>query len=440
MTPVKSLGARAITTIVSFVCGVLTIRLITGGAGAEAYALYGLLTALSAVLPFADLGAGAAVVNTAAVSQDVRRDRTLLDQVTSVERILLCSAGIGLVADAVLLVSGGWKALFGSVGDLPGAEVAAFVCFAVFCLQLPLGIWVRLQLGMHRNHVVILLQGLVSPLTLLGVWLMLQLLGPAGHPMLAVASFASALLVALAGTVLTAVATRPLIASAFRRAWRPRRYPGVRVMDVGWPMLVQLLSYPVAVSTQRYVLAQSGTHLEQAEFTAANQVFNALVMLISAAGVPLWPMYAKRRSEGALTRGPWPLSLMFAGGIVLAVAAVWVVGPWLFGFASHGEFEVHTATILWFGATVVCQALLYPLGMFIMDKAGMRFQMVPTALMALTSFGLAVLLTPSFGIPGLLAANVIAVVCCQIVPFALYIHRHRARLLGGDRATSAEAP
>lgn len=429
MTALLSLAARAVTMVVAMVCGMLTARLITGGAGVEAYALWGALTALPSLLSFTDLGAGAVVVNTAATSADVRRDPKLLDQVTSVERILLCSAGVGLVLGVAAFLLQLWPVLLRAVGDLPGVNLAAFCCFTVFCLQIPLGIWVRLQLGMGRNHVVILLQGLVSPLTLLGVWLALRLPGDDHHPMLALASFLAAFTIAVAGVAITAAATRPLLQSVAARVLHPRRFPGVRVMDVGLPMLAQLLSVPIAMASQRYVLLQSGTATQVAEYNAAAQVFLALGGLVSAAGLALWPHFTRRRAAGTQHRGPWLLSLCFGFGIAAASGLVLLIAPWLFGFITHGTFVVTSATICWFGAMMTAQALLYPLGMFLMDRAGIRFQVVPTLAMAAASIIGAIGLTPALGVIGPLVANTIAVVCFQIVPFTVYILRNRSRLL-----------
>jgi O-antigen/teichoic acid export membrane protein len=211
-------------------------------------------------------------------------------------------------------------------------------------------------------------------------------------------------------------------------------------MDVGWPMLAQLLSYPVAVSTQRYVLAQWGTHQDVAEYGVAGQVFFALNGLVVAAGLALWPMYARRRHRGELRRGPFLLAGIFAAGVGAATVFVALVGPWVFDFITDGTLEVRTTTILAFGLMVTCTAGLYPLGMFIMDKPGIRFQVVPTLLMALASLALSIVLTPAIGTAGPPLGNAVAVVVFQVIPFSWYIIRHRARLLGSETASAPEEP
>lgn len=421
--------ARLVTMAVSLVTGVITTRLILGSTDVEHYALYSLLITIPALLTFTDLGSGAVLVNSIATSDDPRADVQLRYQLTAVGRVLLAFATVAMALNTILLVTGGWRAIFGEAGRIPGAALAAFLCITIFCLGVPLGIWTRLMLGQGRNHIVILLQGLVSPLTLAGVWLMLQVGGSDTESYLAMASYFAMLIVAALGLAITARTTSPLVGSAARMIPWPKRFPSVRVMDVGWPMLAQTVTYPIAVGTQRYILAQFGSARDVAEYGVAGQVFFALNSLVLAAGVALWPHFAKRRHQGSLSTGPFGISALFAGGIAGATAVIWLVGPWLFAFISNGELDVRPATIIAFGAMVTMTAALYPLGMFIMDKPGIRFQVIPTLAMALVSVALAVILTPALGILGPLVAVVIAIAFCQYVPYAIYIRRHRDRLL-----------
>lgn len=430
MNAILALGARAVTMAISLVFGIMTTRMILGEAGVEYYALYSLLVTFPSLLAFTDLGSGAVIVNSVATSDDLRTDLKLRYQLTSVGRILVIFATATMAANTILLVSGGWAAALGDAGELPRAALAAFVCVSVFCLGVPVGIWVRILLGLRKNHFVILLQGLISPLTFAGVWALLSVDEGRQPAFLALASFGASLIVSVLGLSLTARRTSPLISASARMLPRPRRHPGVRVMDVGWPMLAQLVTYPIAVSAQRYVLAHSGTHADVAEYAVAGQVFFAFNGLVIAAGVALWPHYARKRHLGALSRGPFLLSLAFASGIALATAMTALVAPWLFGFITDGALQVAPQTVFWFGAMIMMTAAVYPLGMFIMDKPGIRFQVIPTLCMAATSFTLALVLTPSLGVVGPLIGATVALFACQFVPFIIYIRRHRDRLYG----------
>jgi hypothetical protein len=72
---------------------------------------------------------------------------------------------------------------------------------------------------------------------------------------------------------------------------------------------------------------------------------------------------------------------------------------------------------------VAAQAALYPLGMFMMDTAGVRFQVAPTLLMAAVSVALAFALTPTLGAVGPMLGNALAVTLGQILPYSLRIRR-----------------
>jgi len=426
--------------VISLVCGVITTRMILGETDIQHYALYSLLITIPSLLTFTDLGSGAVLVNAVATSDDIRTDRRLRLQITSVGRVLLMFATGLMLINTVLLVTGGWRALFGDAGAIPGAALAAFICVTLFSLSITLGVWFRILLGQRRNHIVILVQGMISPVTLGGVWLMLTFGGRDFDSYLAIASYGASLFSAIVGFALVTRSTAPLIPDALRMLLRFRSVRGVRVMDVGWPMLAQMVTYPIAVGSQRYVLAQFGTPTDVAEYGVAGQVFFALNGLVMAAGVALWPQFARLRHKGELRRGPFLLSLIFAGAIAAATFLVWWVSPWLFGFITQGEFEVRTLTIFAFGCMIMLTAAVYPLGMFIMDKPGIRFQVVPTLAMATVSIILSLVLTPILGIVGPLIGVSFALIVCQIIPYSIYIHRHRERLLGAGEEPRAEAP
>ena len=440
MNALLALAARAVTMMISLVCGVLTTRLALGSAGVEYFALYTVLIGIPAFLAFTDLGSGAVLVNTVATNDGFRKDPIAIGQLRSVWRIMLLFAATTMFVNSALLFTGGWEVILGTPGSLPNAPLAAFTCLAVFSLAIPFGVWTRILLGQRRNHIVILIQGLISPLTLLAVWLMLMFGTRFVLPFLVLGSYLATAIVAMVGFAVTATLSRPFMHTSAHHLLAPRRFRGLPVMDVGLPMLAQLLSPSIAVSTQRFVLAHQSSHTPVAEYGVAGQVFFALQGLVLAAGVALWPLYARRRQQGKLLRGPARQSAIFGGGVLLATAVIWLAGPWIFGFITDGTLEVEGSTIIAFGLMIAAIATVYPLGMFIMDKPGIRFQVVPTLAMACVSLTLAITLAPALGAAGPPLGNAIAVVTCQVIPFAIYIQRHRARLLSrSDRQTEPVA-
>jgi O-antigen/teichoic acid export membrane protein len=439
-----STAARVLTMCVSLVCGVLSARLVIGEAGVGPYALLSLLVALPSLISFSDLGAGAVLVNAVATSPGIRTDTRLAGLATTVVRVTLLFGGSVALVDVALYVTGGWRVVLGSTAAVPGAVTAAFVCVLIFCVSISMGVWQRILLGLGRNPIVILLQGMISPLSLLIIWLLLGAGGSSVRAFLALGTFLATLAVAVCGVLVADRFSTPLLREVARRVLRRRRYPGVRVMDVGWPMFAQMLAAPLSLTLPRYILAQTASHQELAQYALAGQVFFAFQALIGAAGVTLWPAYARARAAGGVTRGgPFLMSGLFTVGAAGATAVVVVVGPWFFAIVSKGEVAVGTPIVLAFGAMIVMQAALYPLGMFIMDKPGIRFQVAPALLAAASTVVLSVFAAPAWGVVGPLLSNAVSVLVIQIIPFAIYIRRHRARLYGATGPItpgSAEEP
>lgn len=426
---IRALLARALTTITSALFGVLTARLILGETSVEYYAAYSLITTLPALLQFTDLGSGAALVNVVASSADPDHDHNVEVTITSVGRVMVGFAGVVMVLSTVLFASGGLELLLGETGSLPGASLAAFVSLAVFAVSIPLGIWQRVLLGLRLNHLTVLIQGLAGPINFGIVWSIL-LLGEDAYGFIAVSFYLTAFLVAMAGLLVARRRLPRAIVAGFKKVTNPRRYPGVRVMDVGWPMLAQMVSTPLSLTSQRYVLAQFSPAAAVAEYTAAAQVFLSLMGMINAAGLALWPQFAQQRAKGEVRTKPAVLSAAFALGALAVVALIWFIREPLFSFTTNGKVLVQPTTAIAFGLMIILQACLYPLGMFIMDKPGIRFQVIPTATMAVSSLVLAIMVTPALGVVGPVLSNCLCVLLAQIIPFSIYIGKHWPRLSG----------
>jgi O-antigen/teichoic acid export membrane protein len=428
MSALRSTIARVITMAVSLVCGILSSRLILGEAGVATYALVSLVIALPSLIGFSDLGAGAVIVNSVAITKDIRNDLPLRRQATTVARVILMFAGTVAIIDVILFLTGGWRLVLGNAGSVPQATLATFVCVLIYCVTVSLGLWQRVLLGLGRNPIVILLQGLISPLALLIVWILLTVGDPGLRSFLSLGTFLATVTVAVIGTVVADRLSAPLLRVVAAEVLHPRRYPGARVMDVGWPMFAQLLASPLSLTLPRYILAQSASHTALAQYALAGQVFFALQALIGAAGLTLWPSFAKARAAGRVTRGPFRISVIFGVSAAAVTLVVLVISPWFFAIVSKNEVVVPTALVLAFGLMTTFQAVLYPLGMFIMDKPGIRFQVAPALLMAVSTVVITILTAPSLGVISPLLANAVSVLVFQIVPFIIYIRRNRGRL------------
>ncbi len=69
---------------------------------------------------------------------------------------------------------------------------------------------------------------------------------------------------------------------------------------------------------------------------------------------------------------------VFTGASLLVAGALCAVLPWLTHFVSAGEISLGPMLIGSFVAFVAVQAAKYPLGMYMTDARGLRFQVPPS--------------------------------------------------------------
>ena len=125
--------------------------------------------------------------------------------------------------------------------------------------------------------------------------------------------------------------------------------------------------------------------------------------------------------------------MFLGGGLVLGILTALVI-PWLSDFVSNGMITVDSLLIVWFVVFVALQSVKYPLGMYMTDKPGLRFQVVPTILMIPVSIGLSIWLVPSWGGAGAIAGSDVAVALFQVTPGIWYVARDVRRRV---RSTTA---
>jgi O-antigen/teichoic acid export membrane protein len=409
------------------ILGIIGSKVIIDHFGVEAYAQYGLLTGLRNLLPFADLGIGAVVLNAVAGSGDPRRDEIVRRTITSAFRILTVS-GIAIAVLALVVQALGWWPLLLGNGLTPGGDLIAALCLVIFGLSLPLGMGTRILIGLGRNALQTVLAGLVSPVFLCGV-LTLTLLGSAAGDYVAVVSYLAA---TLASAITLAVAARfiaPQVRRAARDVPRPRRAPGVPVAAVAVPMLVLTVATPMALASDRLLISLRADADALAEYVLASQFFGIVLQTIIAAGVSLWPHLARARSRGEIVD---PLRLTFpfvAGAAVLLGILVAVIGP-LAEFVGGDEINLGVPVIVSYAVLVLVQALNYPPGMYMTDERGLKFQVLPCLLMCVSNIAMSWFLIPVLGPAGPLVGSAIAIFVFQVVPnhvwVRLDIRRRRA--------------
>jgi O-antigen/teichoic acid export membrane protein len=420
-----SAGSKVIVLVVSGLLSFVTTHLMITHFGVSAYAQFGLLASMAALLPFADLGMSAAVLNAVSASSAPSEDPHVRATLTSVLRVLLLSA-VGLVAIGVVVsLLGGWSPLLGD-GLLPdGGSRAALACLVVFALTLPLGVGLRIIIGLGRNHIQVWIQGLAAPTILLGVVALIPV-GASAGTYLAVLSYLAAAVVAGASFALAWRWLSPQMRLAVADVPHRRTVPGVAVMNVAWPMLVQMVAVPLALQTDRLLLSHLAPTSQLARYNLAAQLFGLVIQTVNTAGVALWPVFTKARARGEIM-SPFKASWAFLGGGTLVAGVLAVLLPWVVPVLTSSRVTLDGAVIGGFVAYVALQAVKYPLGMYMTDVHGLRFQVVPIIVMVPVNLVLSYALIGPLGAGGSVLGSVIAVLVCQVLPNFWYVRRDLAR-------------
>jgi O-antigen/teichoic acid export membrane protein len=421
----RTIGGTAVAKVfvmgLSGLIGIFTSRLIIEHFGTAAYAQYGLLSSFPGLLPFADLGIAAVVINVIAGSAAPRDDLQVRRTITTALRILLVSGSIIILVALIITLLGAWPTLLGN-GLLPqGGSLAAFLCLVVFGIALPLTVGQRILVALQKTTSQVASQAVVAPFILLSIVTLIAISAPAGS-FIAVLSYIGNGLVSVICLVIAARALSPQMRLAFRDVFRIRTVKGVGVIGLAWPMLLQMVALPISMQTDRLLLSHLTTGEQLAQYNLASQLFGIILQTIAAAGLALWPFYARARSASRVESPFAPTLWFLGGGLVLGLLLV-AVSPWITHFVAGNKISLDGWLLFSFVVFVALQAAKYPIGMYMTDKRGLVFQVVPIVLMIPLNLGLSWALIGVLGAAGTVIGSAVAVLLCQVVPNFIYVQR-----------------
>jgi len=408
----RSFIVRAATLPVATVAGLLAARVTVSMLGVDGYALFALVVGLAALIPVSDLGVGAAVTDAVARRHELGPD--------GVQRVLRTSLRVLIVASLILSITAWTLATLGSWAPLLGVspsqevEVAVATSLTVFAAGLPLGLSRRVLLGAERNDIPIAFDGGSGVLALLII-----LLAASTHaPLWAYVAAPSA------GLVFASAAAWPMASSASEiplletvRSALVRGRPGGRIAHLAGPMVVIMAALPIAYQSDRLLLSHLSNLGQVAIYALAAQMYAALFAMVGAAGLSLWPVFARRRALDPLTRHELikMVTVFAVVGLILAVLLV-AAGPSVAHFVSKGQIEVGRGVLVAFGVLLVVQASWFPTGMLLTDREGLRFQAVIHVIMMVLNLGVSAVLAHLIGAAGPVIGSVGALVVAVLVP------------------------
>ena len=397
----RAFVVRAVTLPVAALAGLLAARVIVSTLGVNGYALFALVVGLAALNPVGDFGVGAAVTDAVARRHELGAEGVKQVLRTSLRTLTVASLVVTLMAWTFAAL-GSWSPLLG-VPPTREVEVAVAASLTVFAAGLPLGLSNRVLLGAERNEIALAFQGGSGVLALLIILLAARLDAPLWAYVAAPSAglaFASAAAWPMASSA-SGLALMEIVRSAAVRA-----RPGAPIAHLAGPMLVITASLPIAYQSDRLLLSHLSNLGEVAIYALGAQLYSALFGLIGAAGMSLWPMFARRRAHHPVARHELiRLSALFAiVGLVLAITLV-AAGPWVAQFVSKGQIEVGYGVFAAFGLLLVVQASWFPTAMLLTDRDGLRFQAVTHVVMMVINLAASAVLASRIGAAGPVLAS-----------------------------------
>ncbi|MHB1490849.1 MAG: lipopolysaccharide biosynthesis protein [Cellulomonas sp.] len=408
----RAFVVRAVTLPVAAVAGLLAARVTVSSLGVDGYALFALVVGLAALNPIGDLGVGAAVTDAVARRQELGVDE--------VQRVLRTSLRV-LTVVSVVLALGAWAlaalGLWAPVLGVPRSgdvEVAVAATLTLFAVGLPLGLSNRLLLGAERNDLALAFQGGSGVAALLFILLATATRAPL-WAYVAAPSASVALAAATAWPIASSASGLSLPEAVRSAAVRAR--PGSRIFHLAGPMVVITAALPIAYQSDRLLLSHLSSLGEVAIYSVGGQLYTSLFGLVGAAGMSLWPMFARRRAHEPVTRQELiRLMVVFTlGGVLLAVSLV-ALGPWVGHLVSKGKIDVGYGVFVAFGLLLIVHASWFPAGMLLMDRPGLRFQAVASLVMMVINVPASAWLAHDIGAAGPIIGSIGAIVISMWIP------------------------
>jgi O-antigen/teichoic acid export membrane protein len=431
-----SATASAAAKGIALVTTAVSVPLTLGYLGSERFGVWMTLSALIALLGFADLGIGNSLLNGIAHASGHDGRVQVRAYLSSGLLMLLVVAGaLGLVF-AVVYAHVPWSRVFNIGSGTAQAEAgpAAAVLVGCFLAAMPAGAFQQVRLGLQQGYVnsIFLAVGNIVGLVLV-IWAIQMRLGLPW------------LVLAMAGTPLLAALLNGFTLLA-RQPWlRPSLHDmnlaiARSLLRVGLLFLVLQLAFAVAFTSNSVIIAAMIGPSAVADYAVVSKLFMVPTLLVGFALGPLWPAYREALSRGDVEwvrrtfRRSIRLSLVVAGLVSGALVAVGlpVIAVWV-GTTVEPSFGLVLAIGIWTTISAVGTAV----AMLLNGAQVMRFQVVTAVLMAAASVALSIALTSRIGVAGVVWGSIIAYSAFVLVPVVFYLPRLFVRF---DSAGPVGAP
>lgn len=432
LTTVSSVVAKGIGLLASLISVPLTYRYL----GAERYGIWMVLISIMATMSFADLGIGNGLVNAVSEAYGAGDWDSARKHVSSALAMMLGISAVLALAGVLAYPWLPWQRLFNvTSGNAEEGARAFAVLYASVLVNIPLGVIMRVQVGLQKGYHPQIVNAAGSVLSLAGILLVIWSRGD-----LSWLVFAS-----VVGTIL---------GSLVNGAFLFREYPGLvptlrdvnrtssrRILSLGAMFFILQCAYVVSFSSDNIVIAQVMGAAAVAVYAVPQKFFSFTSTLIAIAVMPFWPAYGEALAHGDApwVRRAFKVSMWFTlGSTIPLCAGLALAGPWLLrtlmGKSLHVPESLLIALAIWSvinSVTVVCSALLNGAGI-------LKSQAALACVSGVCNLGMSIYFTRRFGVIGVCLGSILAQVLISFPVYARLITRLFASLQTAPTGTTGQ--
>jgi O-antigen/teichoic acid export membrane protein len=414
-------GASALAKLLSVGSALISVPLTLHYLGAERFGLWMTISALIAMLAFADFGIANGVLSMVADANG-RDDHAGIRRAVASGFYLLSGIAMAvLLGFAVLYALVPWPAVFNVTSAQAVAEAGPALAVFVLCFaaNIPLAVVQRVQMGLQQGFVASLWQCVGSVCGLVGVLWAVH--AQAGLPWLVLALAGAPLFAAVLNSLYFFLRARPDLLPRWAAVSRETCH---QVASSGALFFVLQLVVAVAYTSDSIVIAQLLGAPAVATYAVPEKLFSLVSLSLGMVLAPLWPAYGEAiaRGDAAWVRRTLKRSVLMAVAMasVMGLILVWL-GPDLLRLWVRDAVVPTLALLLAFAVWKVLEAGGGALAMFLNGARVIRFQVwcaIPTALVAIA---LKIALVPGLGVQGAIWGSVVAYLICTALPAAFQL-------------------
>lgn len=329
--------------------------------GPERFGMWMVLSSLTAVLAFADLGIGNGILSITAEGLGLD-EPTLIREATSSGLTILAFVGLAMLVGVVALRPMlDWPALFQVHSARARAEAwpAVAVLVSCFALGLPAGVGSKVQAGLQVGYVAEIWNGVGGFTTLFAVVVGIKL--GAGLPALVLALFAAPPLAQLVNSLFF-FARRPDIRP---RAEAVHRMVVIRMFKLGGMFFALQVVGVLAFRIDTVLVTQFFGPIIAGRYAVYERIFSLLGMVSTLCLAPLWPAYAEALGRGDIN---WVKRIVKLSLVVAPTVTLMLVAPLVLAYEQIITF--------WTGAIMMPFAIVVGMAVWrIMETTGISLTM-----------------------------------------------------------------